>query len=117
MFILGRYRSQAPAQLRTWQRRFAPHLAIEFRTIHSCKGLQADYVILVGLHTGLYAFPSEVADDPLLRLVMPEPEDFPQAEERQLFYVALTRAKRRVYLLGGLHTASSFLVRLSNTAH
>ena len=40
-----------------------------------------------------------MTDDPLFELVMPTPEEFPHAEERRLFYVALTRAWRVVYVL------------------
>jgi DNA helicase IV len=108
VFILGRYRNQAPEQLPYWNKQFAS-LDIEFKTIHSSKGLQADYVILVGLHSGKNSFPSEIADDPLLQLVMPAPETFAHSEERRLFYVALTRAKHRVYLLGGKYSPSCFL--------
>ncbi len=108
VFILGRYRNQAPDQLPHWNKQFAS-LDIEFKTIHSSKGLQADYVILVGLHSGKNSFPSEIADDPLLQMVMPTPETFAHAEERRLFYVALTRAKHRVYLLGGKYSPSCFL--------
>jgi DNA helicase-4 len=43
---------------------------------------------------------------------MPMPEIFQHSEERRLFYVALTRAKHAVYLLGGMHTPSSFLTEL-----
>lgn len=108
VFILGRYRNQVPEQLPHWNKQFAG-LAIEFKTIHSSKGLQADYVILVGLHSGKNSFPSEIADDPLLQMVMPVPETFAHSEERRLFYVALTRAKHRVYLLGGKYSPSGFL--------
>ena len=62
--------------------------------------MQADYVILVGLNKGGSAFPSEKEDDPLLNLVLPQPETYAFAEERRLFYVALTRAKEKVYLIG-----------------
>jgi DNA helicase-4 len=112
VFILGRYRHQSPDSLSYWQQQFAASLDIEFKTIHSSKGLQADYVILIGLHAGKNAFPSEIADDPLLQIVMPTPETFPHSEERRLFYVALTRAKHRVYLIGGKHTPSCFLTEL-----
>lgn len=108
VFILGRYRNQIPEQLPHWSKQFSG-LAIEFKTIHSSKGLQADYVILVGLHSGKNSFPSEIADDPLLQMVMPTPETFAHSEERRLFYVALTRAKHRVYLLGGKYSPSCFL--------
>ncbi len=109
VFILGRYRHQSPASLHVWQNKFADKLHIDFLTIHSSKGLQADFVIIVGLHTKNSAFPSEISDDPLLKMVMPEPEEYPYAEERRLMYVALTRAKNKVYLLGGKYTPSCFL--------
>ena len=69
---------------------------------------------MLGLHTGNYAFPSEINDDPLLRLVMPQAESFQNAEERRLFYVAMTRARHGVYLLGSRHTSSAFLKELVN---
>ena len=68
-------------------------LDVTFQTVHSSKGLEADHVIIPGLSRG--GFPSTKEDDPLLRLALPEGDDFPHAEERRLFYVALTRARRR----------------------
>lgn len=114
VFILSRYRNQSPAGLSEWQEEFSTRLNIIFSTIHSSKGLQADYVILIGLHTRNYAFPSEIADDPLLHMVMPAPELFSNAEERRLFYVALTRARHKVYLFGGKFTPSNFLDEVKN---
>jgi DNA helicase IV len=112
VFILGRYRHQTPEGLNVWKKKFSEKLKIEFRTIHSSKGLQADFVIIIGLHTRNSAFPSEIADDPLLQMVMPEPEEHSHAEERRLMYVALTRAKHKVYLLGGKYTPSCFLTEI-----
>jgi DNA helicase-4 len=43
---------------------------------------------------------------------MPEAKSFPNAEERRLFYVAMTRARRRVYLVGGRYAPSRFLQEL-----
>ena len=110
VYILGRYRRQAPEDLADWQSRYGSALEIDYKTVHSSKGLQADYVILIGLDSG--GFPSERADDPLLDLVMPEPETHPHAEERRLFYVALTRARHRAYLLGSKRSPSCFLAEL-----
>ena len=110
VYLLGRYRRQVPTNMADWQTRYGPALEIEFRTMHSSKGLQADYVIVIGLQSG--EFPCERADDPLLHLVMPVPETYPHAEERRLFYVALTRARHRVYLLGTKGAPSCFVTEL-----
>ena len=98
IFILGRYKHHKPnlGQLLP----LFGNCTVQFKTIHSSKGLQADYVILLGLNKGNNAFPSEKEDDPLLNLVLPQPETHAFAEERRLFYVALTRAKEKVYLIG-----------------
>lgn len=111
VFILARYRYQKPYAINEWKAQFGS-LDMAFKTIHSSKGLQADYVIVLGLHTGRYSFPSEISDDPLLQLVMPQAETFSNAEERRLFYVAMTRARHRVYLIGGSYNPSAFLTEL-----
>ncbi|WP_290562191.1 UvrD-helicase domain-containing protein [Agrobacterium sp.] len=68
-------------------------------SFHRAKGLEADYTILLDVSEGEYGVPSRIEDDELLNLVMPQPETFEYAEERRLFYVALTRASRGVFLL------------------
>lgn len=59
---------------------------VTLMTIHSSKGTEYDYVYLVGMEEGL--FPSQ--------MMLAERADL--EEERRLFYVALTRAKKRVFL-------------------
>jgi DNA helicase IV len=100
VFIVGRYNFLEPPDLKEMKTKF-PDLSIEYTTVHSSKGLEADHVIIVGLTAGQYGFPSEITDDPLLNLVLAKGEDYPNAEERRLFYVALTRAKKHVYILSG----------------
>lgn len=109
MFLLGRYRKEKPLGLDRLIAKFRGLLTLKFKTIHAAKGLQADYVILLGLKAGVSGFPSAIADDPLLDLVMPQPELFPLAEERRLFYVALTRARHGVYLLVHKSAPSRFV--------
>ncbi|WP_287931473.1 UvrD-helicase domain-containing protein [Arthrobacter sp.] len=87
-------------------------LDIRFHTVHGSKGLEADYVIIPGLTKGAYGFPSTIVDDPVLHLAMPAGDVYPLAEERRLFYVALTRAKRSVLLLSVAGKESQFLLEL-----
>ena len=92
--------------------RLPRQLDVTFRTVHSSKGLEADYVVLPNVSSGTYGFPSEVVDDPILALAMTEADDYPHAEERRLFYVALTRARRHVTLIGVQGLESPFVAEL-----
>jgi DNA helicase-4 len=86
-------------------------------TIHRSKGLEADYVIVLGLTADKYGFPSEIEDDPLLSLVLARPEDYPHAEERRLLYVALTRARHQVHLLVDRRQPSLFALELEDSIY
>ena len=72
---------------------------IEFLTVHKSKGLEADYVILLQCNKDTYGFPSLVSDDPVLNYVLTDGDRFPYGEERRLFYVAITRAKVKTFVL------------------
>lgn len=76
-----------------------PDLQISFMTIHSSKGLQADYVFLLNNKAHGMGFPSQIADAPVLQLLLDNCDRYPFAEERRLFYVAITRAKKKVWLV------------------
>ncbi|MCY3918593.1 MAG: UvrD-helicase domain-containing protein [Chloroflexi bacterium] len=111
VLVLGRYRHLRPQD---WDRLSADFddLALSFMTVHRAKGLEADYVVLLGLSAGAYGFPAEIADDPILDLVLPANERFEHAEERRLFYVALTRAKEHVHLIADPERPSVFVEEL-----
>ena len=72
---------------------------IEFLTVHKSKGLEADYVIILQCNKDTYGFPSMVSDDPVLNYVLTKSDQYPYGEERRLFYVAITRAKIKTYVL------------------
>jgi DNA helicase-4 len=112
VLVLGRYnfyRDQLGIAELNEQR---PDLILKFSTVHSAKGSEADYVVIVGVKCGRYAFPSEIADDPLLDMVLSSKEHFEHAEERRLFYVALTRSKNDVYVVGDFSSPSPFFSEL-----
>lgn len=110
VFILGRYnaeRSYLPAH---WAQRFGAQLELGFLTAHRAKGAEADIVILPAMLER--SFPSARADDPVLGLAMPHADSFPLGEERRLFYVALTRARRSVAMFTVQGKRSPFLDEL-----
>ncbi len=112
VYILARYNHLKPQGLASYEDRF-PSLNIQFKTVHSAKGLEADYVIVLSVESGWYGFPSTITDDPLLHLVIPRPETYPHAEERRLLYVAITRAKRAAFLLSNTVRRSVFATEIA----
>jgi DNA helicase-4 len=74
-------------------------LRLTYRTVHSSKGTEADNVIIINLENELLGFPNKISDDPLLLLVLTDLDSFNYAEERRLFYVAITRTKNLTYLI------------------
>jgi DNA helicase-4 len=111
--VLGRYRHLKPEDMSALSHQY-PNLELGFSTVHASKGLEADYVIVLSLRSGKFGFPSEIEDDPVLNMVLAEPEGYSNAEERRLFYVAMTRAKRRVFLISSGSQPSSFVKELAN---
>ena len=87
-------------------------LNMAFYTAHRSKGLQADYVFIINNRDTHMGFPSKVQNPPLIELLLEKADQYPDAEERRLFYVALTRAKRKVYLVTIGDNVSSFAKEL-----
>ncbi|QHM70526.1 DNA helicase IV [Mixta intestinalis] len=108
VLLLARYYHLQPDLLAKAKTRW-PKLNLDFMTIHASKGQQADYVILLGLHEGSDGFPAAQRETVIEEGLLPEPEDFPDAEERRLAYVALTRAKQQVWLLYNRQQPSVFV--------
>ena len=85
---------------------------VPFLTIHSSKGLEADYVFLLNCNSGLYGFPSLISDDPVMDYVLSEDDHYPFGEERRVFYVAITRAKEHTFLLYDAKKPSEFVTEM-----
>ena len=76
-----------------------PNTKIKFLSVHKAKGLEAENVIILNMRNNLLGFPNQIADDPILSLVLANKDSYDFAEERRLFYVAITRTKNRTYLI------------------
>ncbi|SKA44801.1 UvrD-helicase domain-containing protein [Photobacterium toruni] len=113
VLIIGRFRQENTAQLKGFDisKLSYTHLNISYVTAHASKGLEADYVILFGVDTGV--FPSTRENDELIDLVLPNKDNFIYGEERRLFYVALTRAKHFVYVIFDNDKSSPFLSEIT----
>ena len=91
-----------------------PKLNITFMTAHASKGLGYDNVIVINGKNETYGFPSKIEDDPVLNYVIKRDNTIDAAEERRLFYVAMTRTKNRVYFIAPEENPSEFLLEIKN---
>jgi DNA helicase IV len=109
VLLLGRYQKDRDYLPPVYDQ---SRIDLEFITVHSSKGLEGDHVIMPRMTSETLGFPSRVADDPVLQLAMPGGDSFEFAEERRLFYVALTRARSTATLVTVTHKESPFVTEL-----
>lgn len=113
VLLIGRFSQAKMPMLKSFnipQQAFSG-LDVQYVTAHASKGLEADHVIIVGVDDGI--FPSTRQTEAVLNLVLPEAESYLHAEERRLFYVALTRAKQQLFILYNSAQPSCFIDELS----
>lgn len=91
-----------------------PGLDITFMTAHASKGLGYDNVIIVNGKNETFGFPSKIEDDPVLAFVIKGDRSIDYAEERRLFYVAMTRTKNRVFVVAPEQNPSEFLLEIKH---
>lgn len=89
---------------------------IRFLTVHKAKGLESDNVIIINLENTCYGFPNKVKDEKILHYVK-QTDYFPLAEERRIFYVALTRSKNKVYFYLPFAKISCFVKEIKKIRH
>ena len=107
--VLARYVSNLPTK------KFVEKLwegPVDISSIHAAKGLEADYVVVMDMVQDFRGFPSTIEDDPVMRLVMPEKDLHQHGEERRLFYVSLTRARRETHLISPVSAPSLFTLEM-----
>lgn len=90
-------------------KKFSKENIPEFMSVHSSKGLEADNVILINMVDNIYGFPNKLINSKLIEELHPSDKSYIYAEERRLFYVALTRTKNYVYILVPLFKKSKFI--------
>lgn len=88
---------------------------MDFMTVHQSKGLERDYVILLNCNGGTLGFPSQIRESPVLKYVLSEPDAYAFSEERRVFYVGITRAKKHTWVLYDAKTPSPFVEEFVRT--
>ena len=81
----------------------------KYLTIHSSKGLESTYVIIINNMDGIYGFPNKIENHKILDYITNNDNEIPYAEERRLFFVGITRCKIKTYLLVPLKNPSVFI--------
>ena len=102
---------------------FSPYLAkfkdnnirIQSKTIHAAKGLESKVVFIIGLTEGSGGFPDIWLEDRIFQVIKKANRDLLMEEERRLFYVAITRAKDKLFLITEKGNESSFLKEIPET--
>ncbi|MDD4212031.1 MAG: UvrD-helicase domain-containing protein [Bacilli bacterium] len=89
-----------------------PEVKLTFLTAHSSKGLTYDNVIIINASNEVYGFPSQIERDPVMNFVVYDDKSYRHAEERRLFYVAMTRTKNRVFIIAPESKPSEFVLEL-----
>ncbi|HAX93260.1 MAG TPA: hypothetical protein DCY25_04805, partial [Bacteroidales bacterium] len=84
-------------------------MKLKGKTIHGAKGLESRVVFIIGLTDGPGGFPDIWLMDRIFQTIKKSDVNLLMEEERRLFYVALTRAKEKVYLLTEKGNESRFL--------
>ncbi len=91
----------------------AMELNFDFCSMHKSKGITRDIVVVLNMNSGLTGMPAVRESDPIIDLLLAEPDGFAFGEERRLFYVAITRAREATYLIADGKTPSPFLFEIS----
>jgi len=87
-------------------------LYLYYKTIHRSKGLEEETVIMIHLENVENGLPNLRKEPRIVSSLFPIHDFYPYSEERRLFYVALTRTKKDVYLLASRENPSIFVLEL-----
>ena len=80
--------------------------------MHKSKGITRDIVFVLNMNSSLTGMPAQRENDPIIDVLLSKEEQFPFAEERRLFYVAITRAREQTFLLADRRHPSPFLFEI-----
>ena len=89
-------------------------LNLKYLTVHKAKGLESENIILINMVDKVLGFPSKLEHIDIYKKIFSSNEKYPFAEERRLFYVALTRAKKNVFIMNNKNKESLFIKEIKS---
>jgi len=111
LFLYRRTRMYDPYRDRFREER----IRVSAKTIHASKGLEARVVFIIGLTEGNGGFPDIWLEDRIFQIIRKANHDLLMEEERRLFYVAITRAREKLFLITEKGNESAFLKEIPET--
>lgn len=82
--------------------------------MHKSKGITRDVVVVLNMNSTPYGMPATRENDPLVDSLLAPEEKCAFAEERRLFYVAITRAREATFLISERRHPSPFVLEINN---
>jgi DNA helicase-4 len=83
-------------------------IKVQKHTIHWSKGTEFRYVFILGLKAGMYGFPNTYVDREIKRVIVDKSIQEKEDEERRVMYVAMTRAKEKLFLISERFNESEY---------
>jgi len=100
-----------PGNLGTLEAKY-PKTSFICTSAHGSKGLEADFVVVLGANATWNGFPSMRPTEPAVEPLLPKPDGFPLSEDRRLFYVAATRGREATVICYRSELKSPFVDEL-----
>ena len=88
-------------------------LRVPFCSMHKAKGITRDIVIVINMNAGTMGMPALRENNPVTEVLLTKMDAYPLAEERRLFYVAMTRAKEKTVMVAEAERVSPFVFEVS----
>jgi DNA helicase-4 len=111
VMILGRYNNDINELMDEVKYK---DLNLKYLTVHKAKGLESENIILINMVDKVLGFPSKLEHIDIYKKIFSSNEKYPFAEERRLFYVALTRAKGNVFIMNNKNKESIFIKEIKS---
>ena len=117
ILVLGRYNNDINEVVNNYEINkpiVYKDLNVQYLTVHRSKGLEDDDIIILNMSNRMKGFPSKINNEEIFTLINKNNEQYPYAEERRLFYVALTRTRNNVYLMVPKGNPSIFIEEIKS---